>query len=217
MRRWVGLALLLVASSCGSSRPSVVKPDEMSAAEHRREAARERALAEADYARFQPTATQPMGGVASPHEGPRLYPIDVYRFNPTEKALDEAERHLRHAREHEAAAAALEQYEEAECTELSPKMRAACPLLGPVQAIDDLADGVRIRYAAGTPIAPVVAHMKCHLAFARARGWKDAGDCPLYMKGVAIAAASDGASIDVRSDDATVAREIQVRSRILPR
>lgn len=211
----LALALAAACGSCGPSR-STVKPDEMSAAAHRREAARERMLAEEDYQRYQPTATAPMGGLA-PHDGPRLYPLDVYRFNPTEKAIDDAERHLRHAREHERAAAELERYEAAECKELAPRLRAACPLLGPVAAIDDLPDGVRIRYADATPVAPVLAQMRCHLAFARARAFADVGDCPLYMKGVIIAAAPDGRAIDVRSDDAAVAREIQVRSRTTSR
>jgi len=128
--------------------------------------------------------------------------------------VSDAERHLRHAREHEIAAVALEKYEEVECRNFAPQTRIACPLLGPVRLIEELADGVRIRMAEGAPVDAVLAHMRCHLAFARARGFADAGDCPLYMHGVDITASDDGRAIDVRSGDPTVVREIQRRSRL---
>jgi hypothetical protein len=213
--RLLSLALVAAAAGCGASQPTV-KLDETSAAGHRREATRERMLAEEDYARYQPRASAPMGGAPSPTDAPRLYPIDLYRFNPTERALSDAERHLRHAREHEAAAVALEHYEAAECKELSPQARAACPVLGPIVAIEDLADGVRLRFTDGAPVDALVAQMRSHLAFARARGFTDAGDCPLYMRGVAIAASADGRAVEVRSGDAAVARQIQLRSGLTP-
>ena len=211
--RPLALALLAAASACGAA-PATVKLDETSAAGHRREAARERMLAEEDYARYQPRAAAPIGGAGSPKDTPQLYPIDLYRFNPTERALYDAERHLRHAREHEAAAVALEHYEAADCKQVPPAVRAACPVLGPVAEIEDLADGVRVHFAAGTAIAPLLAQMRCHLAFARARGFVDAADCPLYMRGVEIAASADGRAVELRSREAAVARQIQVRSRL---
>lgn len=210
----VGVAL--VGACASSQKTSAVQREELSAAAHRQEAANERARAEDAFARFQPTARASMpGGPVGTTDAPRLYPLDLYPYNPTDRALADAERHLRHAREHEAAATALEGFEEAECRELSPKARAACPVLGPVAAIADRADGVHITFADGANVEATVAHMRCHLAFARARGWQDAGDCPLYMRGVEIAQSPDNKGIDVTSRDAAVAREIQVRSRLV--
>ncbi len=214
--RWA--ALLVAASalsllSCGHSSKAV-RPEELSVEQHRQEAARERMLAEEDYAKYQPGASGPLpGGVGGYPDAPRVYPVDVFPFNPTERALSQAEAHLRHAREHEQAAKALETYEEAECRSFQPKMRAACPLLGPVQKIEDLADGVRITLADGVPLAPVLAEMRCHLAFARARNFEGAPDCPLYMRGVEIAPSHDDTAIEVRSKSPAVARAIREQSR----
>ena len=215
---WAALvvaAMALTLASCSHSS-STVRPEELSAEQHRQQAARERMLAEDDYARYQPRASGPMAGaVGGPPDGPRVYAIDAFPYNPTERALSQAEAHLRHARQHEEAAAALEHYEEAECKEFQPKMRAACPLLGPVQKIEDLADGVRITLADGVPLAPVLAEMRCHLAFARTRNFEGAPDCPLYLRGVEIAPSSDGAAIEVRSKTPAVARTIREESHLI--
>jgi hypothetical protein len=205
---WLALAL----AACATSHPSA-RSEDLSADAHRREAARERMLAEQNYEQFRPTASAALPGTWS-SDGPRLFPLDVYRFNPTDRALDDAQRHLQHAREHEAAAQALEQYEEQECRELPPKVRAACPMLGPVRAIEDLPDGVRIHFRDDEAVGPVLAHMRCHLAFARARAFAGVADCPLYLRGVTIAASADGRAIDVRADDAATARAVQRGSRL---
>ncbi len=210
----VGFAL--VGACASSQKTGAVQPEELSAAGHRQEAANERARAEDAFARYQPSARASMpGGPVGTTDAPRLYPLDLYPYNPTDRALADAERHLRHAREHEAAATALEGFEEAECREFSPKARAACPVLGPVAAITDRGNGVHVTFADGANVEATVAHMRCHLAFARARGWQDAGDCPLYVRGVEIAASPDGRGVDITSGDAVVAHDIQVRSRLV--
>lgn len=212
----VGLVLVAACASTPRSASPTVAPEELSAAGHRQQAARERARAEDSFARYQPTARASMpGGPAGSTDAPRLYPLDLYPYNPTDRALADAERHLRHAREHDAAATALEGFEEAECRDFSPAVRAACPVLGAVAAIVDRADGVHIGFEADANVEATVAHMRCHLAFARARGFRDAADCPLYMKGVEIAAAADGRGVDVTSRDGSVARQIQVRTRLV--
>lgn len=209
------IAVLFIAACATTTTRSTVEPTEMSAAAHHQEAARERSRADDAYARWQPGARAPLPG-APPGavDSPRLYPIELYPYNPTDRALADAERHLRHAREHEAAAAALEGFEEAECRDFAPKARAACPLFGPIASIEDRADGVRILFAAGAPVAAIVAHMRCHLAFARARAFADAGECPLYMRGVEIAASPDGRGVDVTGHELALVAEIQARSRL---
>lgn len=202
---------LLVLAACGGGGRRAVRPDDMSAARHRDEAAREYAAAADAMERYDP-ARQRVVGIAGSHEAnePFSYPVAV--CNPTESHLRAAEAHSAHAREHEAAAAELERFEEAECGELPPETRAACPVLGDVVAITDVAGGVRVRFADGVPVAAVVAHMRCHLGYARAHGYADAGDCPLYVQGVRIRAAG-GQSVDILSDDARRVREIRRRAR----
>lgn len=124
MRR-AGLVILVALAACASPAKTV-RLDEMSAEDHRREAARERARADDDYARYHPTTVMTTPGAAGPGEM-RQMPIDMFPFNPTGNALRQAEAHLRHAREHDAAAGLLEHYENVECGNLSAKARAACP------------------------------------------------------------------------------------------
>jgi hypothetical protein len=211
----LALVVLFAAACATTSTSSKTDPNELSAAEHRQEAARERARAEDAYARWEPGSRVPLPGAPiGLSDAPRMYPIDLYPYNPTDRALADAERHMRHAREHEAAATALEGFEDAECRDFAPKMRAACPMLGPIAALEDRADGVHFVFAAGAPIEAIVAHMRCHLAFARARGFTDAGDCPLYMRGVEIATSADGHGVDVTSRDRSIVGDIQLRSRL---
>jgi len=215
MRAALVAGLFFVAACATTSAKHDEQWNDVSAAEHRQIAANERARAEDSYARWEPGSRVPLPGVPpGSSDAPRMFPIDLYPYNPTDRALADAERHLRHAREHEAAAAALEGFEEAECREVPQKARGACPVLGPVATIDDRPDGVRISFAAAAPVEEIVAHMRCHLAFARKNGFTNAGDCPLYMRGVEIALAADGHAVDVTSQERSVAQEIQIRSRL---
>jgi len=207
------VALTAVAACAAAACAAQSHSRPLSVADHRAEASRERIEADQDYARFRPGATGSLpGAYAGPGE-PRLYPLDMLSFNSTERALDDAERHLRHAREHEVAATELERYEEVECRAFGPHTRAACPVLGPVTRIEDTADGVRIYFADDAEARAMAALMRCHLAFAQARGFRDAGDCPLYLPAIEIVA-TGGAAVEVRSADAAVAQKIRARSRL---
>jgi hypothetical protein len=201
------LALALFFAGCATT----VRPDDLSAERHRREAARERSLADEDRARFEPGANTSLPGVPAMAPGSPGVAAGVFwgPYNPTVRYLDAAEKHFAHALQHEAAAAALEAFEEGECRGLAPKTRAACPLVGPVAAVEDLANGARIRLAAGASVEETVARMRCHLAFARTRGFERAPDCPLYVRGVAIAATADGAAVEVTAADAAVAATVR--------
>jgi hypothetical protein len=215
MRAAIIAGLLFVAACATTAAKHSEEWSDISAAEHRQIAANERARADDAYARWEPGSRMPLPAVPpGSSDAPRMFPIDLYPYNPTDRALADAERHLRHAREHEAAAAALEGFEDAECRQVPAKARAACPVLGPVATIDDRADGVRITFAAGAPVDEIVAHMRCHLAFARKSGFAEAGDCPLYMRGIEIALSGDGRAVDVTSRDQSVAEQIQIRSRL---
>ena len=59
----------------------------------------------------------------------------------------------------------------------------------------------------------VVAHMRCHLAYARTRGFDTALGCPLYVRGTEIRRARDPRAVEIVGRDATVTNEIRSRAR----
>ena len=211
-RELVLLVLGTALGSCGTGRGGV-RPDDMSAAQHRDEAAKENDAARRHATDYDPHATVPSpfrpaggvvaGGVASP---PAAY-------NPTEVELRRADEHRAHARQHEKAAQALEHFEAAECAGFPPAARAACPLLRPVTRIDDLGDGVRVTFAPGAPVDAIFAHMRCHYAYARARAFDDTASCPLYMRGVDIKRGQDPTSIEITTKDWQRVEHLRTRSR----
>jgi hypothetical protein len=202
-RLWRGLgAVALVLASCADTSPAV-RPDDMSAAEHHAAAQREGAAARRDEARVE----QDSPG------SERDYLTTVPISDPTQGPLAEAEKHREHARQHERAAQFLEQFEEVECRHFSPRTRAACPLLGPVVRIDDIEGGVSVLFKPGIPVDAVVAHMRCHYAFARARGFDPSVSCPLYLRGIEIRRAIDPMAVEIVSSDPRAVREIRRRAR----
>jgi hypothetical protein len=209
MISWV-LAMVFGAA-CAQSQQSV-KPDDMSVAQHRAEADKEEAAARAHATQYDPAATRaasfrPLG----PGEAKPLYPISAY--NPTETHLSDADRHHAHALEHQQAARLLERFEQKECRDFPPATRAACPLLGPVTTIDDIPGGVRATFAPGTRVDAVVAHMRCHYAYARARAFEERVTCPLYMLGIEIRRARDPMAVEITSGTRTGVEELRARSR----
>jgi hypothetical protein len=204
----IGLAL---AVGCASRQPAV-KPDDMSAEQHRAQAQHERELARQDVSHYDPNA----GRVDVAPPPPRAFndgvefPVSVY--NPTERYLRAADKHRAHAREHEKAAAALDKFEAGECKMFPVETRAACPLLGPVDKIEDVARGVRVTFTAGTRVDAVAAHMRCHYAYARARGFDERVSCPLYMPGIEITEAG-AAAVDLTTRDPAKVAELRARSR----
>jgi hypothetical protein len=209
-----GVALLVLF--CGCLAPAAPRPDDMSAAAHRREAARERAEAgerlsahHEGVAAIDPRVPGGLAGVL-PAEEARPGGLVQRRGTPD---LWAAEAHLEHARLHEEAAAALERFEAAECAGVPAELRASCPLLAGAGAIVDIAGGVEIRFHAGAPVDEVVARMRCHLAFARASGFEAGTSCPLYVKGLAIERIAP--RIVRITGDAATAAAVRERARAL--
>jgi hypothetical protein len=210
-RIWAGLdglvflpAGLVLASvflgGCGSGK-SAVRPDDLSVEQHRDEARKENKAADSHAKQWNPRAAEP-----SPFRNPidsagdqYAFPVPVY--NPTDKHLDEVDRHRAHARQHEAAAHALETFEQAECKDFPPTTRASCPLLGPAQGVEDIDGGVRIHMLPTVRVDAVVAHMKCHFAYARSHGFDDATNCPLYLPNLDIRRGADPATVDITVAD----------------
>jgi hypothetical protein len=188
----------------------VVRPDDMSAAKHRQEAEHESRLArEQIVSRVPATARAPTSLDATEKEYRHSVPI----YSPLDGQLAAAELHRQHARDHSRAADFLERFEAVECRDFSPSSRAACPLLGPLTSVDDIPGGVRARFKPGTPVDAVVAHMRCHYAYARARAFDVVASCPLYMRGIDIRRDDDPMAVDIVSADGDTAAKIRARSR----
>ena len=179
-------AMLLLGASCAGSKQAV-RPEDMSVAEHRAAAARESEAA-AQASRVGPVICSSLG------------------LRSDRAPLLEADRHLAHSQQHLAEAHALEAFEIEECRDFPPRTRAACPLLSSVVGIEDIPRGVRVRMARGVRVDAVVAHMRCHYAYARARGFADAVSCPLYIRDIDIRASDNKAAVEESSH--TAKREI---------
>ena len=194
------MAAALGFVACAGGNPAV-SPDEMSAQKHRQEAEKEHQVADSHAKQWNPTAAQPspFRDPIDAQGGTYLYSTPVY--NPTDWHLEQADRHRSHARNHEAAARSLEKFEEAECKSFPPATRAACPLLGPAESIQDIDGGVRVRMAPSVRVDAIVAHMKCHQAYARSHGYESASSCGLYLAGLEIRRDADPAGIDMTMAD----------------
>jgi len=202
---------LLFGAACAAREPNV-QPTDMSAGEHRAEAQRQRQLAQEDADRYQPGAAHvvALGSPGGADATGVAFPLSVY--NPTEGYLRQADQHRAHAREHERAAASLEKFEQAECRAFPEQTRAACPLLVPVTKIDDISHGVRVTFTPGTRVDAVVAHMRCHYAYARAHGFEARVSCPLYMPGIEIERAG-AAAVDLKVRNREQVDDLRARAR----
>jgi hypothetical protein len=205
---WLALAAGASGFALGGCAHDRVKPDEMSATAHVDEAQREYAAADREYKQYDPRAVHHATVTAHGTDG-----TTETTFNPTQDHRDAAERHAKHAQQHLAAATELERFANQECKPFEPAIRAACPALGPVAAVEDIRGGVRLRLAPDMPLAAVLAHMRCHLAFAREHGWQPAPDCPLYLKGVDIRRSADGSAIELIAGDKKTTDELRRRAR----
>ena len=206
-------ALLAIASQVGCGAPGpTVRTDDTSAAGHRREAARENAMADKHQEQYAPGNSVP-----SPYRDPITNEPDLFYgptiYNPTDAHLDAADKHRAHARQHEAAAHQLETFEEMQCKDFPPATRAACPLLGPAVALDNIPSGVKITFAPTVRVDAVVAHMRCHLAYARTQGFPTESSCPLYLKGVDVHRMGTTSTVEITSPDHVTAAHIQQEAK----
>lgn len=206
----INLLMAALLASCVSN--PAPRPDDMSAARHREEAVNERTAARDHLDRYDPHAISAM-----PAENDERYisqgvPARHGYYNPSDQQLTEAQRHLRHAEAHERAAAQLEGFEDQKCPGLPAETRAACPLLHDVLGLEDVRDGVRVRFTAAVDVAGTASLMQCHLAYARTRGYP-IDDCPLYVRGVRVERVAGQPAIDILAGDAATATRIRALAR----
>ncbi|MBS2028503.1 MAG: hypothetical protein JST54_11405 [Deltaproteobacteria bacterium] len=204
MRPLIGV-LVLLCGSCAAHDD--VRPDDMSAAAHRDAAARDDALAAQHEARYDPSARETELAKLPGSEGAWV-PVSG---NATRVELEQAELHRAHARAHVDAAKALEGFEDVECRSIPRGERGACPLLGPVARVETIPVGVRITLAHPELREAVIARMRCHLAFARARAF-DVPSCPLYVRGLDIQPGQTPGAIELRGATPAAVDEIRKRA-----
>lgn len=145
-----------------------------------------------------PTAPTGVGATA------RCYSTEQY--NPTAHHLASAERHAKMAKDHAGAAAKLAAYEDGACKLFDANVRASCPLLGQMEKVERLPNGVRLVPKAGVNVAAWQAHIACHLAFAQAKGAEGMPMCPLGIPGVHATTAGD--AVELTADDADAAARL---------
>lgn len=214
-------ASLALTVGCSWPMPGA-RPDDMSAEAHRVEA-EEHARSEAEHMhRYDPEARARYGRPAPPwlyapgarygYRGTDLY-WEVREYNPTEVHRDRAKLHEDLAREHAAAARVLEQFEEAECHAFPKETRALCPLVAQVESLEDVSGGVRVRLTRDANVNAAITHMRCHQAFARARGREGMDTCPLYMPGVAVERVDAAREVDLLALDSNEVEELRRRAR----
>jgi hypothetical protein len=182
----------------------------MSAAEHRQMADQERQQAEEHGGEVRGNTDVPVITPSDPGSG-FIYGTDTY--DPAARHRAQAGRHEQLAAEHEAAAEALESFENAECAQFPPATRASCPLIGSIASVRDVDGGVEITLAEDANAPAILAHIRCHLAYAATRGREGMESCPLYIRGVPVAAGDSERTIVLSVADASLLSELRLHTR----
>jgi hypothetical protein len=213
MRQYAHTTLAFLAWSFLSSGSCTreVKPDDMSAEAHHERAQKEEqgAQKETQIARSE-SPNESMHTVAVPDQY-----LGQTTQDPKTMHLIRARYLEEHAREHERAAAELEKFEDKECQKLPASKRAACPMLGPIVETKDIDGGVRVRYREGTDVQAMLPLMRCHYAYARAHGFQDNHNCPLYVRGEGFRAASEPNAFEIVSQDVKDSNTVaEIRKRV---
>ncbi len=166
-----------------------VHPGEMTAAEHRNEAALLQAQARAQRHEFSPAQARPMP-VAMAHVA-QVPEERIASYNPSDEHLAKADADMREANEHLAAAKKLEQFESHACQGLSVAERSSCPLLASAVAqIKHVPSGFQMVMKPGIDVEKTTQMLTCHLAYAEKTGF-DRPSCPLFVKGSSIRRVGD--------------------------
>jgi len=207
----VMVALSLSAAAGCAGRQKAARSESMSAEAHEREAAKLAARAR-DEAEVTEREAPPPNLTANPTGDPRGYYDPVNPSVPVENRA-RADRLERHAQQHLAIATGMKVFEEDACRGIAAPERSACPLLGPVAFIEDIPGGVRAHFTTKANVDAIAAEIRCHLAYARARGFQQVASCPLYVRGLAMNRSGGDDTIDLVSADPVVAAEVRRRAR----
>jgi hypothetical protein len=205
LRKTYALAALL-ALSCVRAQPP---PPEMTALQHRIEAAEHDNTARAEQAKFNPAATEPYQSRSEIDPLPAGAKI-VY--NPTVAHLAAADAEMRAAAAHVAAAERLEAFENVACMDIPRAERAACPLLASkVAQVRETAIGIELVFNPGVDSYDINRRLSCHLAYAEANGFARPS-CPLFVRGIALRLVSEGV-LELSGKTPEVVSELQRQAR----
>ncbi len=183
IERTVTLAFTFCVA-CGGARSS--EPESPATVEQHRQAAAEEDRAAAEHEAQYAQGRHEEQGVPNSE---LWFGVEVY--DPSEFHWREAREARRRAAQHRAAAEELESYEERECGRFPPGTRTQCALLSVVE-VRDVPNGVALELVEGVNTEAVADHIRCHIAFAAARGRDRIAHCPLYVDGVAVQVDDEG-------------------------
>lgn len=169
---WPAVAIALSGLLSGCASTPGAKPEDMSAKAHEEAAAKEAEMAQELAAKAASEEQASVGLNAS--------------ASPAEAAEQQAERHLKHAQDHLAAAEALGSAKEEACRSLPTGAQESCPLLGPVVMTEPTTNGALIAVRQGTNVKLLIAEIRCHIAVANVEGRQGMSHCPLYVPGVEV-------------------------------
>jgi hypothetical protein len=111
-----------------------------------------------------------------------------------------------HIARHGASLRDFERFEDQACVDLSRTARAACPLVDAL-TLKVIPGGIRI-HVDPSRADEIVARMRCHMAFSRARGFPREAECPLYLRGVEIALSSERDAVEITSGDPEITHQL---------
>lgn len=211
----LSLSSIVALAGCASSTPGA-EPEDMSAEQHKDEAATHEAESKEHQARYDPEQSTPQPLVPSPGSTRLgIDRIDFRSYNPTEKHLGHAAAHQKHAADHRAAAEALAKTEVSECAVVPEPIRAICPLADQITGARDLEDGVALSIAKDVPPAALLAHARCHAAVGASLGRAGMNGCPLYLKGLTLSLDAGGTELEIRAPDPKLVEVLRARVRAL--
>jgi hypothetical protein len=193
------------ALSCSHTRP-----EEMTVERHLAEA-----RAHEEYARRQEQRYNPGLDVVIPGSARTYGETDQdvrWSFNPTKERLDTADREMRSAAEHLAAARQLETFESNACKDIPPAERSACPLLASwVTQVRDTKTGIELQLKPTIDAPDTHRRLTCHLAYAQANGF-ERPSCPLFINGIKISLRDRGVLV-FTGETPVIAKELQDQAR----
>lgn len=141
------------------------------------------------------------------------------RLGGTESRVDLGAPHRAEAREHAAAAAALESRRAAACEEVPEEEQTPCPFAAHRESVSDVAGGVEIRLGAGAGSADEVQRrIDCHRARMAVEGFIGSPHCPLGVRGLAVRATAGehgGVSVRLTAPDEESAGQVRVRAHAM--
>ncbi|MDP3501158.1 MAG: hypothetical protein Q8S33_12515 [Myxococcales bacterium] len=181
------LSLTLLTLSC-----THVRAKDSTVAEHQNEAAIHQARAREERAKFDPTEVRRVPPRSPIMLGPETGAGAIAEsYNPTSGHLAAADRELREANAHLAAAKTLTTFENEACAGLSEGERSSCPLLASsVSRVQSTKRGFVMTLKPEVDPQQTYRMLSCHLAYAVASGF-DRPSCPLFLEGTMLARVGD--------------------------